>query len=126
MATASQFKVNKNSKFHKLAREAKKDLVTLEPYEFDAVEPSIFIDPPTSIERSLALATLVDNVDTVAIEDLKPMLEALIGDNFPIVWAFLGPEPIDVTLAFVDDLHAFFLAGVDDGAEELPGEEQDS
>ena len=120
-------KVKKPSKWSLLVAEATKDDKVREPYEFDAVEPSIFIEPPENLERALTLAELVDTKGDVDVAKLKPMLEALVGpENFPAIWEVLGKNKIKVTLAFIDDLNDHFNGGADNGAEDLPGEDQDS
>ncbi|MBF6085224.1 hypothetical protein IU485_28040 [Nocardia cyriacigeorgica] len=117
----------KKSRFAQLKAEAKQNYEPLEPYEFDAVDPPVYITEPDSLERSLALATLLDSRGSVAVKDLKPMIEALVGDVFPIVWAHIRDEPIEVALALVKDINAHFDGiAPDESAEDVPGGEPDS
>lgn len=120
-------KTAKKSRFAQLKAEAKKDYEPLPPYEFDAVDPPVYITEPDSLERSLALATLLDSKGSVAVKDLKPMIEALVGAAFPTVWAEIRDEPIDVALALVHDINRHFDGiAPDDSAEDVPGGEPDS
>ncbi len=126
-AAKSTQKKTVESKWARLVREAKKDLNPPTPYEFDAYEPPVLISPPVGIERTLMLARLADSAGMVSGEDLPDMIEALVGeDAFPKVWAVLRDEPIEVTLALIDDLNRHFNGGADAGAEELPGGESAS
>lgn len=115
------------SRWSALVREAKKDLPVREPYVLDAVEPPIEIAAPDGLERSLALARLSDTPFEEMLDNLVPILEALVGPEvFERVWTVIRDEPVEVTLALIDDLTAHFNAGADTGAEEFPGGEQAS
>ncbi|MFD3463762.1 hypothetical protein ACFWVM_28945 [Nocardia fluminea] len=115
------------SRWSQLVREAKKDLPVHEPYVFDAVDPPVLIDAPDGLERSLALARLLEASEDSAIENLIPMLEALVGeDAFALVWSALRNEPIEVALALIDDIGEHFNGKADEGAEQFPGGEQAS
>ncbi|PBC38467.1 hypothetical protein CJ179_38335 [Rhodococcus sp. ACS1] len=112
------------SKWAQLKAEAKKEYEPPKPYLFDAYDPPIEISAPDSLERSLALATLTDLRGQVAVKDMKPMIEALVGaDAFPFVWAEIADEPVEVTLALVEDINDHFNEGADDSAGSLPGGE---
>ncbi|MGW4240906.1 hypothetical protein [Nocardia sp. NPDC004722] len=110
------------SNWSRLVREATKDRKVFEPYAFDAYDPPVMITPPIGLERTLMLARLSDDADTVSPEDLPDMIAALVGeDAFPKVWAALRDQPLDVTLALIDDINAHFNGGADDGAAAFPG-----
>lgn len=120
-------KAKKVSKFSQLVAEAKKDYKPFEPYEFDAFDPPILITAPDGLERSLALATLMDVKGNVTPDDLKPLLLALVGEEaFPYVWEALRNEPVEVTFALVADINEHFNGQALDGAETLPGGSQGS
>ncbi|MEV0759522.1 hypothetical protein [Nocardia sp. NPDC050435] len=117
----------KISRWAKLKAEAKKNYKPAEPYVFDAVDPPVLISAPDSLERSLALVTLLDSAGTVAVRDLESLIQALVGrDAFPLVWDEIRDEPVEVTMALVEDINAHFDAAPDESAAELPGGEQDS
>jgi hypothetical protein len=126
--TAAKAAEPKKSRFAQLKAEAKANYTPLPPYEFDAVDPPIYISEPDSLERSLALATLLDSKGSVAVTDLSPMIEALVGrEAFPVVWAEIRDEPIDVALALVHDINQHFdEAAPDKSAAAVPGGEPDS
>lgn len=112
----------RESNWSKLVREAKANLTTHEPYPFDGCEPPVLIEPPTGLERSLALAQLSEADASSSTSTLIPMLEALVGaDAFPKVWLAIRDEPIEVTLALIDDISAHFNGGADEGAADFPG-----
>ncbi|WP_329405400.1 hypothetical protein OG563_26420 [Nocardia vinacea] len=119
--------VANESKWSKLVREAKKGLVTLDPYLFDACDPPVLITAPIGLERSMALAQLSEADRDDSASTLIPMIEALVGaEVFPQVWLAIRDEPIEVTLAFIDDIAEHFNAGADEGAEDFPGGESAS
>ncbi|CAM4323123.1 hypothetical protein NONI108955_20775 [Nocardia ninae] len=118
----------KLSRWAQLKAEAKKNYTPAEPYEFDAVDPPVLITAPDSLERSLALASLLDSAGTVAVRDLESMIAALVGrEAFPVVWDAIRDEPVEVTMALVEDINQHFDDDApDESAAELPGGEQDS
>lgn len=110
------------SNWARLVREATKDRKVFEPYVFDAYDPPVLITPPTGLERTLMLARLSDESEAIAPEDLPDMIAALVGENaFPKVWSALRDQPLDVTLALIEDINRHFNQGADDGAEDFPG-----
>ncbi|MBM4575299.1 hypothetical protein GS415_00740 [Rhodococcus hoagii] len=112
----------KKSRWSQLVAEAKKDYKEPEPYMFDAVEPPVPITAPDSLERTLAMAKLLDVDGNVTAAELEMLLVALIGkDAFPYVWEAIRDEPIEVVNAFVDELNEHFNGEGLDGAKELPG-----
>lgn len=119
--------VAKKSRWDQLRDEAKKDYVAKSPYLLDAYDPPVEISAPDGLERSLALAKLTDTRGAVAVQDLTPMIAALVGDEaYPAVWHLIKDEPVDVALALIRDINDHFNDGADDGADDLPGGEQDS
>ena len=124
---AARKPVVKKSRWDELRDEAKKDYVAKPPYLLDAYTPPIEISAPDGLERSLALAKLTDTRGSVAVQDLTPMIAALVGDEaYPAVWHLIKDEPVDVALALIRDINDHFNDGADDGADELPGGELDS
>ncbi|WP_433662445.1 hypothetical protein ACQPW1_10005 [Nocardia sp. CA-128927] len=115
------------SAWAKLVREAKKNYTPPPPYVLDAFDPPVLITAPDGLERSLALAKLADAGEYVSVDELIPMLEALVGaDVFPKVWELIRNEVVDVALALIDDINVHFNQGADAGAGELPGGESAS
>lgn len=126
-AKAKSTDAPKVSRFAQLVAEAKKEYTAPAPYIFDAYDPPIEISAPDSLERSLALATLHDTQGHVSPEELRPMLEALVGDDaFPVVWAAVRNEPIEVVFALIEDINDHFMGDALAGAEALPGGPQGS
>lgn len=112
----------KVSRFAQLVAEAKKEYKAPEPYIFDAFDPPVEITAPDTLERSLALATLLDVRGNVSAENLRPMLRALVGDDaFGVVWDAVCDEPVEVAFALVEDINDHFTGGALDGTEPLPG-----
>ncbi|WP_157978316.1 MULTISPECIES: hypothetical protein [Nocardia] len=106
----------------KLVREAKSNLKVHKPYVFDACDPPVLITAPVGLERSLALAQLTTANEDTEISNLIPMLEALVGaDVFGAVWIAIRDEPIEVTLALIDEINQHFTDGAGEGAEDFPG-----
>ena len=125
MAVAkSRSTVKKVSKWSQLVAEATKDVQVFEPYEFDAYDPPLLITAPDSLERSLALATLMDSLGQVEPEELFSLIEALVGEeNIDLVWAKIKGEKVEVALALVQEINEHFNAQADEGAGDLPGGE---
>ncbi|KZM72202.1 hypothetical protein [Nocardia terpenica] len=123
-ATKAQKKssASSESNWARLVREATKDRKQFEPYVFDAYDPPVLITPPTGLERQLMLARLSDEAGSVEPDDLPEMLAALVGEAaFAKVWDALRDQPLDVTLALIEDINRHFNKGADGGAEEFPG-----
>ncbi|MEV2222758.1 hypothetical protein AB0E01_23110 [Nocardia vinacea] len=119
--------VKKVSRFEQLKAEAKKDYHPPAPYIFDGAEPPVEITAPDTLERSLALAALLDSRGSISVRDLESMIQALVGRNaFPYVWDAIRDEPIDVAMALVDDINSHFDAVPGEEAAELPGGESAS
>lgn len=92
------------------------------PFIFDAYDPPIEITAPDTLERSLALATLLDVEGNVEPEAMKPMLKALVGEEaFPFVWDKLRNQPVHVTHFFVNKINEHFNGESNLGARALPG-----
>ncbi|RBO87963.1 hypothetical protein [Nocardia puris] len=115
------------SRWAQLKAEAKKNYIAPDPYIFDGADPPVEISAPDSLERSLALATLLDAAGSVAVRDLEAMIAALVGRAaYPAVWDAIRDEPVEVTLALVQDIQRHFDAAPDESAADLPGGAQDS
>ena len=120
--------VKKKSRWSILKAEATKDYAAKAPYLFDAVEPPIEIQAPSTVEEMLAIASILDNSGAVSERDFKSLLATLCGDAFPAVWDVLRHEPFQVLLPFIDELNSYFssLPAEDAEVEEVPGKELDS
>ncbi|KZM71060.1 hypothetical protein [Nocardia terpenica] len=115
------------SRWEALKREAKKNYSAPDPYVFDGANPPVEITAPDTLERSLALASMLDSRGGIAIRDMEPMILALVGrDAFPVVWDAIRDEPVDVAMALIDDINRHFDAVPDAGADDLPGGESAS
>lgn len=113
----------KVSNWDKLVKEARGDYSEQEPYLIDAFDPPIVVTAPDSLERTLALATLVDQRGKIEIDKLRQYMEALFGDSFEDVWDLIKDQPPTVAMALMQDINDHFNDGADDGADDLPGGE---
>ena len=122
MAAKSEEAQAPKSRFAQLSEEALAEYVPAEAYVFD-MDPAhpIYITKPDTTERALALATIVDDRGNVAIEQIKPMLESLLGDAFDRIWISVRDLPIEVTIALVMDIQDHFYGEGTRSASSLPG-----
>lgn len=110
------------SVWSQILSEANAEYTAPAPFLFDAYDPPIEITSPDSLERSLALATLLDVEGNVNPEDMKPMMAALVGeDAFPLVWDKIRDRPVAVTHFLVEKINEHFNGEANKGARELPG-----
>ncbi|MFE5290211.1 hypothetical protein ACFRAQ_35110 [Nocardia sp. NPDC056611] len=115
------------SRWEALKREAKRDYAAPTPYVFDGVNPPIEITAPDSLERSLALASMLDSRGGIAIRDLEPLILALVGrEAFTQIWDAIRDEPVEVAMALIEDINKHFDAVPDAEADDLPGGESAS
>lgn len=115
------------SMWEEILDEANENYEPPKPFLFDAYDPAIEITAPDSLERSLALATLLDVDGNVSPDDMRPMLEALFGeDAFPYVWAKIRNKHPDVTHYLVERINKHFHGDATNGAKKLPGGSQGS
>lgn len=115
----------KKSRWSILKAEALKDYKPKTPYLFDAVEPSIEIQAPTTVAQTLAIAALLDESGAISERDFKSFLSEICGKSFPQVWRVIKDEPSPMLNAFIQDLNEHFSALPADDAEveEVPGKD---
>lgn len=115
----------KKSRWAELRAEALKDYAPKEPYLFDAVDPPIKIEEPTTIEQTLAMALLLDASGNIKIDekDFKGFLQTICGQAFPRVWEVLRYEPAEVLMPFIKELNDHFAGLPAEGVDEVPGKE---
>lgn len=116
-------KAVKKSVWAERRAEALKDYKPKEPFLFDAVDPPIRIDEPTTVEQTLAMAMLLDDSGSIVIpeRDLKGFLQTICGQSFPRVWQVLRHEPAEVLMPFIRMLNEHFNGLPDEGVDEVPG-----
>lgn len=125
----------KKSRWMELLNEAMDGYEPGEPYPFDGfgADKIIYISPPDTADRALAIINLCDLRGDVDMKDIEPYIKALLGENFDRIWpVFIGPYPVAVAIAFAFELQNFFfgegtvekLKG--NGADKLPGGSQGS
>lgn len=114
----------KKSRFWALYEEAMEDDVVSEPYPFD-YDPDnvIYIPKPETTDQVLSLASIIDSDGDVAIEEVKPMLKAFLGDYYDKVYTkTLARYKLPVTLAIVSDMNDFwFSRELREQAQAMPG-----
>ncbi|WKW86018.1 tail assembly chaperone [Gordonia Phage JonJames] len=119
-----------DSRWLSILEDALEDYKRGDSYFFDGFGPKniIEITPPDTAERALAIINLNDLKGSVELRDVKPYLQALLGDSFEIIWKYkLSRLPVEVSIAFALELQEhFFGAGTIDkikanGADKLPG-----
>lgn len=119
----------KQSRFWALYEEAMEDDVESEPYTLD-IDPKnpILIPKPETTDQVLSLASIIDKDGDVAIDEIKPMLKAFLGDLYNKVYEKqLAKFKLPVTLAVINDMNDFwFSKDLAEQAKGLPGGSGDS
>lgn len=118
--------VKKVSNWDKLVKEATADYKPKEPFVIDC-DPPITVTPPESIERTLALATLVDKRGRLEHTQLRAYVEALCGDAFEDVWDLVRDYPPQVLTDLIQAMSEHFNGQAEnESADDAPGGELDS
>ena len=119
----------KKSRFWSLYEEAMEGEVESEPYMLD-IDPEnpILIPKPETTDQVLSLASIIDSDGDVAIDEIKPMLQAFLGDYFNAAYTKnLAKFKLPVTLAVINDMNEFwFSKDLAEQAKSLPGGSEDS
>lgn len=123
--------VTKTFKFQQLRAEAqarasarKKARPEVEPFVLDDIQPPIVITPPTSVERQLVIAELLDDDGSYEAGKALPLLRALCGNQFGRVWQLIkddeDPDTLILLVQMIFDHFNVQIAELQEAAS-LPG-----
>ncbi|MFF4027008.1 hypothetical protein ACFYY5_29585 [Nocardia elegans] len=126
MATANTRKTSqpaaKKSRYAQLRDQARARHKAIEPYMFDGTEPPTPITAPDTIERTTALAELVDSEGRFDSRRIKALFAVVCGDDaFYAVWSVIKDEPAELLLDLINDINEHFNGVPGDEGDDLPG-----